>query len=226
MQSPRVFFAGLVALAALTAMPESPAHNPVKYANVTFVVPCACPQFNSSVSSSFVSVNGQTQLRVVADKDDEAGFAVFDSVPGSNSGAYSGISPPPVGGTFSQGSITFNAPGLQTSGAKVFFNAFFTSGTTEVGGVATINGNTVTIPVTNGTPGAQVDRVNVFVVTANPGPTSTFFFNAFRPNNQPLLGDSTFTDTSESFCEPLPGDEDDDTACFYGNLIDFDHCQF
>ena len=94
-----------MALAFLTASivssPQVGAHNTAKYTGVPFAVAGSCPQVDPSVSSTFVTVNRQLQLRSVVNDDLGSGFEVYASVPGS--GAL-----PATAGTIPEGVLTFN----------------------------------------------------------------------------------------------------------------------
>ena len=130
--SSAVFTAFTISIAAASA------RNPEKYANVPFVVPGYCPQDDSAVSSSFVSTNGKTVLRVVANEFGNSGFVIYASVPGSNRGDYSNVFvTPPQLTPFPQGILTFMQSGFPAGGFIDYFVEY--SDSSGNGGLATIS---------------------------------------------------------------------------------------
>ena len=189
---------GLTAVATSTG--ATPAHNLQKYAPVPMVVAGACPNFNPSVSSGFVSFANGTQIRTVADNFGDSGFEVFISVPTTHTGAPS--STPGPFAPFPLGNITFRETGMPAGGGFEWFASYSDGSNSGFHFVSAVNGN-VTIPSggNNGqSPGAQLTQVQVYEVT--PSGLATVLTNNFKLNNSILLGDTTFTDETISGSSP------------------------
>ena len=199
----KVLSVGLMGLTVVAlAVPNTPAHNPYKYTNIPFVVAAACPSMASTASSKFVSSGGQLKLLVNSPPTAFAGFEVFCASPAS------GRLPINPQGNYGQGAITFNEVGLPAgAGTVAYVQNYFPN--IKVAGIFTqpVNGM-VTMPVRMAlSPTAVLNFVQVYLdVQGTP-----IICSNFRFNNQQLLADTTFIDTTPgsvagdgSYCQDGP----------------------
>lgn len=175
MKLSQISTAGLTALTALAVTtPDLHAHNLAKYTAVPFVQPGYC----SGPTAKWVNVNGKLSIQVTVD-DQDAGFAIFNSVP------TSGSLPGPATGTIPAGNYSFTISGLPSTGAS--FVQWSLPANTSPG--TTIYNGTVTFTVAPG-------QNSFFGYIENPSSAITYYLSNFRQNNIPILADTTGAQTS------------------------------
>lgn len=188
----KVVSAALLSFAVSDALaPQVGAHNTAKYTGIPFVVAGSCPQYDSSVSSKFVTVNKQLQLQSLIDDAGNAGFEIYASSPSSGT-------LPTTAGTIPEGILTFNIAGLPSTGFVYYFVQYSDGSKLPVTNILPVNG-VVTVPANNATniPGSSVIAVQVYFYTAiSSGTFATVTATNFRYNNSVLNLDTTITDQS------------------------------
>ena len=178
----KIFSLGLVALALGNfCAPKMWAHNNARYAGVPFVMPASC----TGATASWVNQNGSLVLQLTSGFDEDAGFQIFNSIPGSNSNSASTSS-----GFIPAGTYSFILSGMPP-GAAVY--AYTIQGPASllvpIDGTVTTNG-TVSYPVP-----ASTYMTEVYIYGAA---FTNVRLSNFRQNNQPILADTTQVATSSA----------------------------